>query len=70
MRIRLFFHPFSYCREHVAVDLAVLISNSRMMENMHNVVHDLVNWNTWIFPCIENTPPSVSKIPQDLFDVD
>ena len=40
--------------EHLAVEFAVRVSISWVVEDAHNVVEDLVHWDVRMFPSVEN----------------
>jgi hypothetical protein len=48
-------NPFSYGVEHVAMNLEVLIAESWMMKNTKDIIHHLVDRNSWVLPGIENS---------------
>ena len=55
MGIWLFFYPLSNSSEHVSMNFEVFVAESRMVEDVKNILHDFINWNARILPGIENT---------------
>lgn len=53
--VRLLVNPFSDSVEHVAVKLAVFVTNSWVVESAENISHNLVDGDSWVFPCVQNT---------------
>lgn len=46
--------PAADCLKHFTLDLIAFVTDGRMVESLENVVDDLVNRYTGIFPSIEN----------------
>src|SRR5689334_7822703 len=47
-------HPLLDHFEHVPVHLDRIISQGRMMEDLFNIVHDLLDRHIWMLPCVQN----------------
>lgn len=45
--------------EHVALDLAVVVAEGWVVEGAEDILDDFADWDTWVFPCEENTWNSV-----------
>lgn len=52
--------PLLHGLEHIALNLNLIVACRRMMEGTEDVVNDLVNRDTSVFPCKENTTRFVS----------
>lgn len=47
--------PLLHGLEHIALNLNLIVACRRMMEGTEDVVNDLVDRDTSVFPCKENT---------------
>lgn len=54
--IRILVDPFLDGVEHAAVDLDRLVPKGRVVEDAEEIVHHLIDWNSWVLPSIEDTP--------------
>lgn len=60
--VRLFVNPFSHSIEHVAVKLAVFVTNGWVVESAEDISHNLVDGYSWVLPCVQNTTVVVSYL--------
>jgi len=52
-------NPLSDSVEHVAVDFDVLISDCRVVKRTEDVIHDFVNGDPWVLPCVDDTRDNI-----------
>jgi hypothetical protein len=52
--------PLLHGFEHIALNLNMIVARRRVMEGTEDVVNDLVDRHTSVFPCKENTTRFVS----------